>query len=349
LRADAGTYVAHRDLIIIGGSAGAIEALRTLVARLPADLPAAVAIVVHLPPTARSALPNILDRAGKLDAVPAAHGARLTPSKIFVAPPDHHLLVHGGRLRVTRGPRVNGHRPAIDPLFVSAATWGGRRVIGVILSGTLDDGTVGLRAVAQHGGAVFVQHPSEAAYPAMPTNALRSVPAARALPLGELAEAIDHATREELNDVGPAGEEKVMPRGSSPEDDAFEPLPTGENVRGAPSGFTCPECNGALWELGDGDLVRYQCHVGHGYTARALLAGQSGRLEEALWAAFRALKENAALSKRLAARARSQGLAAAANAYERSHADAAERAKLIESVLERGEVAAGTPDSATGE
>jgi two-component system, chemotaxis family, protein-glutamate methylesterase/glutaminase len=325
----------RRDLVVIGASAGGVEALRAIAAALPADLPAAVLVVLHLPAAGQSVLDGILGRAGKLPSVKATHGARLEPGVITVGQPDHHLLVHGKSIRVTRGPRINGHRPAIDPLFRSAATWAGPRAVGVVLSGALDDGSIGLAAIARAGGAAIVQSPEDALYPSMPQSALAAVPTARSVSVAEIPGAISAALAEEVEVVGRPGD----PMTGEP----FEPSPTGETIDGAPSGFTCPECNGALWELRPGTPPRYQCHVGHAYTQSTLLAGQSERLEEALWAAYRALKENAALALRLAERARAQRFDKVAEDYARRHREATERADLVRELLELGQIAVEAP------
>ena len=167
--------VGGRSLIVVGASAGGVQALTRLVGGLPADLPATVVVVLHVPSTGSSVLSAILDRHGELPATPASQGARLLPGRIYVAPPDHHVLVGDGELLLDRGPKHNGHRPAIDPLFESAAHALGAGVIGVILSGTRDDGTAGLGEIKRRGGLAVVQDPDDAAYPSMPENALERV------------------------------------------------------------------------------------------------------------------------------------------------------------------------------
>jgi len=182
--------MAKRDLVVMGASAGGVEALRTVFGHLPKDLPAALLVVLHVPAAGRSVLDAVLRRAGELPCVRAVHGAPLVAGVAHVGVADHHLLVHEGRLRVTRGPRVNGHRPAIDPLFHSAATWFAARAVGVVLSGALADGTAGLVALARAGGAAIVQDPRDAAYPSMPASALAAVPSAKIAAAREIAAAI---------------------------------------------------------------------------------------------------------------------------------------------------------------
>jgi two-component system, chemotaxis family, protein-glutamate methylesterase/glutaminase len=329
-----------RDLVVVGASAGGIEALKELVARLPADLPATVLVCVHLAPSADSVLPGILSRSGPLPAKRADHGEVYARGTIYVAPPDHHLLVLGERLRVINGPRVNGHRPAIDPMFRAAARQFGPRVIGVILSGVLDDGTAGMVSIKSHGGLVIVQSPSEAIHPAMPTNVIENVRVDHTASASTIGEIIAGATREEI-DMGTF--ERRNASGTA-EDDALTLEGTTDDVPpGPPSMFTCPECNGALWELSEDSVLRYRCHVGHAWGPETLLATNSEALEEAIWAAYRALRESAMLAKRLSDRALSQGLAAMADKYRLRHVEALQRAELIRNVLARGQLVSEEP------
>ena len=182
-------------LVVVGASAGGIEPLRALVAGLPADLPAAVLVVVHLPSTADSHLPGLLSRSGPLPASHAMGGQRLTPGEILVAPPDHHLTVRGNRVRLTRGPRENRQRPAVDPLFRSAAAAFGPAVVAVVLSGALDDGAVGAAVVAAQDGAVVVQDPAEARVSAMPRATLGAVRRARKVSTADLAAVVTELVR----------------------------------------------------------------------------------------------------------------------------------------------------------
>ena len=179
--------MAARDIIVVGASAGGVNALATLAEGLPPDLPASVLVALHLAPGVTSILPEILARAGRLPAVHPKDGEAYEKGKIYVAPPDHHLLVREGHLRLTRGARENLHRPAIDPLFRSAALAHGPRVIGVVLTGSLDDGTAGLSAVKRCGGTAVVQDPSDASHPSMPAAALKNVAVDHSVPLSEMA------------------------------------------------------------------------------------------------------------------------------------------------------------------
>src|SRR5215207_2026811 len=182
--------MASREIVVVGASAGGVEALRAFVSALPRDLPAAVLVVLHLPRSSASALHKILSRSGPLPAGQAADGEAVRPGCVYVAPPDHHLLLRDGSVALTRGPQENGHRPAIDPLFRSAARHYGPRAVGVILSGTLDDGASGLAAIARRGGTAAVQDPAEALYPGMPVAALEQVPTAFVARAAELARTV---------------------------------------------------------------------------------------------------------------------------------------------------------------
>lgn len=325
--------MATRDLVVVGASAGGIEALKQLVRRLPASFPATMFVCLHLPAAAESVLPGILSRSGPVPAKRAVHGDKYERGHIYVAPPDHHLFVLGDRIRLTRGPRVNGHRPAIDPLFRAAARQFGPRVIGVVLSGVLDDGTAGMVAVKHNGGVAIVQSPSDALYPGMPTSVLEHIAVDHTATAPGIADLLDKLTREVIEiDITERG------NGGMPTDELELEEPNEEELDGPPSMFTCPDCNGALWELDDKSALRYRCHVGHAYGPDSLLASQSDALEEAVWAAYRALRETAMLAKRLGDRARHQGLESVAKQYDLRHHEALARAELVRGVLERGQL-----------
>lgn len=343
-------------MIVIAASAGGVEALSTLVAGLPPDFPAAVLVVVHFPAHATSMLPAILVRHGRLPALQPADGTALRPGVIYVAPPGQHMLVEGGRtVRLTRGPRENGHRPAADPLFRSAAVCCGSRVVGVVLSGNLDDGTAGLAAVARHGGVTVVQDPDDAMFSGMPRSAIAGVEEVdHVVPLAALAGLLV-----ELVGSGPGGgSENGRPddagdvEGDDLEGDVTEASDHVEaeiadldpaalqspDRPGVPSGFTCPECHGALWEIQEDNLVRYRCRVGHAYGAETLLAEQDESVEAALWAAFRALKERSAIARRMLDRMEERGSARSAESFRQQVEEAERRADVIRRVLRNGGV-----------
>jgi two-component system chemotaxis response regulator CheB len=295
--------VGHRDLVVIGASAGGIETLQKLLPELPADFAGTLLVVLHTTGRPGSLLPQILRRVSSLAVSHPKDRTRMERGHIYVAPPDCHLLVEDGVLRVLQGPRENLHRPAIDPLFRSAAVAAGRRVIGVILSGMLDDGTSGLMVVRAHGGAAIVQDPETALFPAMPRNALEQVPEATVLPVEAIAKELVRLVNEKLPD-----EERHAPvRGTTEEKETQfleKQMPQIENSErpGEPSAFACPDCGGVLWELQENGFLRFRCRVGHAFTARHLSAEQRHAIETALWSALRALEESAALYHRLAAR-----------------------------------------------
>lgn len=291
--------MAARDIIVIGASAGGVDTLQRLVAGLPRDLPATVFLALHVSPGAPGILPQILSRAGPLPAAHARDGEVHKKGNIYVAPPDHHLLVRNGTMRLTRGARENLNRPAIDPLFRSAAVAFGSRVIGVVLTGFLDDGTAGLSAVKRCGGVAVVQDPADAAYPSMPAAALKNVAVDHSVPIGAMAELLTRLVAAPVKGPGPPA-----PAGVKAEDAMTEKQTDEEDVLdriGSRSTVTCPECNGTLWELRD-DPVQFRCHVGHAFSPRTLVSEHTRRLEDALWAAVRGFEEKSTIAERVAAR-----------------------------------------------
>ncbi|MCC6175452.1 MAG: chemotaxis protein CheB [Chloroflexi bacterium] len=327
------------DIVVVGASAGGVEALRAVVRWLPADLPAAVFVVLHLPSTASSYLPEILHRAGPLPAVPARDGEPIEPGRIYVAPPDYHLVLAPGVMRVRRGPRENNHRPAIDPLFRSAARSYGPRTVGVVLSGNLYDGTLGLMAVKQAGGITIIQDPADALFGDMPKSALDRVDVDYCLPAAEIGRALgalasEPAARREPARVRGDGwmAENVYERDASIEQEVA--YGATDERPGQPAVYSCPDCHGTLWEVRNGRLAQYECRVGHTYSEESLLIAQTEALESALWAAFRALEEKASLARRLTARARERGLAASVAAFEEQERAALEQAELVRRALD---------------
>ncbi|NPC58688.1 chemotaxis protein CheB [Caenimonas soli] len=289
--------------IVIGASAGGVAALLELAAQLPADINAVVGVVLHVG-TQHSILPELLSGRNGWRAVHPVDGERLAPGAVYVAPPDHHMLFTADAVRLSRGPRENHARPAVDPLFRSAALQWRERSIGVILTGDLDDGTAGLAAVKACGGTTIVQDPATAFEPAMPAHALSSVSVDHCLPLAEIAPAL----------VLLAGSErKAAPVPPDPhvqrEHAIFEGHHRMENLSalGTPSTLTCPDCSGGLWEMKDAGPLRYRCRNGHAFTALSLGDAQAGVAEHALWAGMRALHERELLLRRLATVAQATG------------------------------------------
>jgi two-component system, chemotaxis family, protein-glutamate methylesterase/glutaminase len=297
----------RRELVVIGTSAGGIEALQQLLGLLPLSFDAAILIVLHTSGGGRHLLEQVIGRTSRLPVVEPEDGEVIRKGNVYIAPPDHHLIVEGNMLRVIQGPRENLHRPAIDPLFRSAAASWGQRVIGVILTGMLDDGTAGLMVVRARGGAAIIQEPSTALFPAMPENALEQVPDAQVLPLQEIAAALQELVTEDLPEPEEAQrpneefKERVEKETKIAEFDMAEI--EDESRSGHPSPFACPDCGGVLWELEDKSFLRFRCRVGHAFTARHLGAEQRHAVETALWSALRALEESASLYRRMADKA----------------------------------------------
>jgi len=296
---------AEPGLVVIGASAGGIPALRALVGDLDAELFASVLVVLHLPPSSHSMLPQILSRAGPLASASPQDSERLVSGRIFVAAPDEHLLVDRENVRLGWGPTENGFRPSIDALFRSAAYWYGPRVVGAILSGALDDGSAGLAAVAAAGGVALVQDSDEANVVDMPTNALAMVPDAEVAPVAGIAKRINELAgsgeatelrpvRDELDD-GPEAYELRVSHGA-----LISPIDVGADA----AGLSCPDCHGSLFVVPGDATTRFRCHVGHAWTAESLMKSNERGFEKALWAALRVLQENQALDDRLAWRRR---------------------------------------------
>jgi two-component system chemotaxis response regulator CheB len=322
-----------RDIVVIGGSAGSIEVLTDFVAGLPADYPGSVFVVVHFPGSVKSTLPRILTRSGPVPAHHPRDGESVEPGRIYVAPPDCHLLLSDGQVRLVRGPKENGHRPAVDPLFRSAALSYGRRVVGVILSGNLNDGTAGLMRIKQRGGVAVVQDPETALYQGMPRSAIEHVAVDHVLPIEEISHLVTDLVHQPIESLEVSG----MPEEPTPDNFADEiAISDRQTQPGVPSTMACPECHGVLWEAKEDDLVQFRCRVGHAYSAEALLVHQSEQLEAALWTARRALEEHAALARRLAARALGRGHSHSASTFTEQAMDAEHHASVIRSVLEEG-------------
>lgn len=320
----------HR-IVVIGASAGGIKALLALVAELPAGFRATVFVVVHIGAN-RSMLPAILERSGQLPAAHAIHGERFRPGHIYVAPPDFHLIVRHDTVELSHGPRENHSRPAIDPLFRSAARAHGAQVTAVILSGALSDGVAGLLAVKARGGTVIVQDPQEAIIESMPISALRSVQADHVVPaleIGRLLASMSPAP------VAPGEESRVDPIAEE-EARIQRDFTQQEHDRraGQITMFTCPDCGGTLWQAGAREYLHFRCHVGHAWGSEALLGHKSEEIESALWASVRLLEERATLSRQLAARLRQtgQGAPRAATVEEEAGLDE-QRADAIRRLL----------------
>ena len=329
-------------IIVIGGSAGAMRPLENILASLPANLPAAVFVVLHLAPYAGR---EILDHLCGLSAVKArvaGDGDSFSEGEVILAPPDHHLIVKPAQLRVMRTPRENLWRPSVDVLFRSAAVAHGSAVIGVILSGALDDGSAGLAAVKRCGGLALVQSPANAQVASMPDAAIRNAPVDQVLDADAIAPALERLCRD-----APA------PAVSIPADLVLEAQfaetgkPSAEinQMLGEPTEFTCSECAGPLWKR-HGDMIRYRCMTGHALTARALDEGLNRNLDAALWAAIRQFEQRANLCAQMAADERSRSRTRSATAYEEREVEARGYARTLRSMLQEatqqpGEALAG--------
>lgn len=318
------------DIVVIGASAGGVEAVTHLIKQLPADLPAALFVVLHISANSKSVLPTILQRAGSFPAVHARDGDPIELHKIYVAPPNEHLLVQVGEVVLSHGPRENGFRPAIDVLFRSAANAYRQRVIGVILSGMLDDGTAGLISVKAKGGTTIAQDPDEAVFSSMPRSAIEHGTVDYVLTINGIASFLATKVYESV------AEDATMP--SEPDREAVivaeskASLERGEQPNN-PSTLTCPDCGGVLWELRDRNLIRFRCHVGHAYSLDSLLEEQAQDVERALWAAVRALEEKAALSRRMAVQAREQNRLTSETQFHQRAQEIEHNARLLRQMV----------------
>jgi two-component system chemotaxis response regulator CheB len=293
-----------RDIVLIGGSSGAIEALRQILKPLPADFPGSIFVVVHTTPQRPGLLARVLDRSSGMSAVFPANGEPIRPGCIYVAPPDHHLVLGpDDTVLVYRGPRENGHRPAIDPLFRSAARYYAPRSIAVLLSGYLDDGSAGLHAVRSRGGLAIVQDPSDALAEEMPASALKYGSVDYVLPAREIGPKLLELVKQDGKVV--AMKKRRGPARVSAVNESEMQMPNlltayPDEGNGTPSVFACPECHGVLWESKEGEAMRYRCRVGHAYSEATLNQELSQAAESALWAAMRALEEKASMARRMA-------------------------------------------------
>jgi len=300
-----------KKVVVIGGSQGAIEALLQIMSSLPADLPTALFVVVHVPIEADSYLPKILERAGHLKVQSAKDGEPIRPGAVYVAPPDYHLTVEGRTVQVHKGPRENRHRPAIDPLFRSAARAFGPGAIAVILSGNLDDGSAGSFAVRQRGGIAIVQDPADAQASEMPRRALEYGGADYRLPSQDIAPKLIELIHS--RETVMKGSRRARKTHKTKKNESDREIRGNEEVAystegsGNPSVFACPECHGVLWQVRDGRFRRYRCRVGHAYSPASLKAEMDQSGERALWAAMRALEEKAAMGRRMMNSARGPG------------------------------------------
>lgn len=306
------------DIIVIGASAGGMEALQDLVRGLPPDLPAALFVVWHIPAHSVGVLPDVLTRAGPLPARHARDGEPIEPGRIYVAPPDRHLVVEPGRVRLTHGPKENHFRPAVDPLFRSAAIAYGPRVIGVVLSGLLNDGTAGMWVIKDRGGLTVVQEPDTALYPSMPASVLEYVAVDERRPAALLGPVLAQLVHTPVDEQGgtPMSDDLRLEHRIALEDNALE---LGVTQLGTPSLYTCPECHGVLIQLRGGAPLRFRCHTGHAFTADALLAHAAAGIEANLWSVLRAMDEHVLLLTQVAHHLQDVGNPAAERRLAQAH------------------------------
>lgn len=313
------------DTVVVGASAGGVEALSKLVSQLPENFPAALLIVIHFPESATSLLPSILSRQGPLPAKHAEDGEQLKAGRIYIAPPGKHMLVMADKIRLVVGPKENNNRPAIDPLFRTAARTCGPSVVGVILTGLLDDGTPGMAAIKQRGGITIAQDPDDALFADMPRNAIQNVDVDYILPLSRIGPKLAEIAGCEV----PDWESEFT---IDPTEMTLQELQSLES-RGRPSAFVCPECHGTLFELTEDGIFHYRCRVGHSYLPETLASQQEGGIEAALWTALRALKEHNSLLARMVVRMEQRGVPKAAETYRQRLAEGDARIALLANVL----------------
>jgi two-component system, chemotaxis family, protein-glutamate methylesterase/glutaminase len=326
----------HRDLVVVGASAGGVEALKTLVGGLPVSLPATLLVALHLPAEARSVLPDILQRRCSLQVVQAEEGLPLTPGQVVVAHPDAHLIVVDDRVVLGRGPRENGSRPSHDAMLRAAALARGPRVIGAVLTGLLDDGAAGLRVVDRYGGTCLVQDPDTAEFPSMPQAALRAVPDARALPLSSLVTEVVRLVEQKPERAPEVDrEQQLLDQAEAESALGRRPVLPDGAAAGPPSPYGCPDCHGVLNTVPDGRLLRFRCRTGHAWTAESLVAQQDADVEEALWTALRVLEERGEMSRRLAQQADEGHRQWSSEHFRRRAGEAQRSADLLRAVLRR--------------
>ncbi|RYZ57445.1 MAG: chemotaxis protein CheB [Proteobacteria bacterium] len=321
-------------IITIGGSAGCIPSISEILKQLPVLPNVAICITVHIPAHSPSLLPQIFANATAMPVMHAQDGMEILAGRVYVAPPDFHLLIKGRSLELARGARENYHRPSIDPMFRSASQAFAANHIAVLLSGYLDDGSAGLIAVKRAGGTIVIQDPEDTMYPDMPRNALEYVAADCVCALSDispflirqLAKPVDGFSKSDNDQVHEVNMVKIS------QGDSRDEMP------GDSCGLVCPECSGPLWEIKEKDsaILRYRCHEGHAYSALSLEAGQNEALEAALWTALRAMDEKVELTERLAARAQRTGQSLAYLRYQKRHERTKAQAELIRKVLLEG-------------
>lgn len=314
----------HRDIIVVGASAGGVETLLKMTSRFPA-MEASILIVVHTAPYGVSVLPDLLNRQSQhLRARPAQDGLAIEPGFIYVSVPNYHLIVEQGHMRLVHGPLENRHRPSVDALFRTAAKAYGPRVIGVVLSGYMDDGSAGLYSIKRAGGLAVVQDPKDAPVSCMPASAIATTAVDYVRPAKEIPQLLHRLVAQPIEIERTSRTAEMSHR--SRDEELVDP-------EGSPSAYSCPECQGTLWEVEDGKLLRFACRVGHSFSIESMLQDQSDSAERAVWAALRALEERADLSRRMEKRSLERGLHHVASRYAELAVSAASDAALVRKLL----------------
>ena len=327
----------RRDIVVVGASAGGFEVLKTLVSQLPLDFPAAVLVVWHMMPQSPSILADILSRHGPLPAKQAVNGEAIEPGHIYVARPDHHLMVESGQVWVTHGPKENRFRPSVDVLFRSAAVSYGRRAIGVVLTGSLDDGASGLFAIKERGGVAVVQDPVEAPYYDMPIYAMKSTVVDYVLPVAAMGSTLLRLVNEPLmeQEERPVSDIMATEVRIAREDHALD---IGVTRLGEPSIFTCPECHGTLLQIKEGRHLRFRCHTGHAFSLNSLLVEVTKSIEDALWNGVRVIEESQMLLTHMATHLQEGNQSEAATMFLRKAERAHQQAELIRQAAMNNEI-----------
>jgi two-component system, chemotaxis family, protein-glutamate methylesterase/glutaminase len=329
--------LANRDVLAVGTSAGGVEALIYLVKRFPADFPAAVLVTIHLASNFNSSLDGILTRAGCLPAIFVREREELQKGRIFLAPPGRHLIVEADSVLLGKGPRENNVRPAIDPMLRSAAACCGHRTVGVVLTGTQGDGAAGLWVLGQYGGLGVVQDPADAAFPEMPLTALNRAKPQYVVPLAKMPALLDTLARQDAGEhrrpTATLKYEVEVAKSGSTEMSEMDYV-------GARSILACPDCHGTMWEIEEGDLIRYRCHEGHAYTAEVMSLALDENLRRALASGLRALEERVALAERLERQASQRGHSQTANEWADKRKDYETEAGIIRNAIRRADAIA---------
>jgi two-component system chemotaxis response regulator CheB len=310
-------HLLHPNIIVIGASMGGFQALRQIISELPEDLTASIFIVLHIPSDHESLLTELYARNSKLPVVSAKDKDLIKPGHIYIAVPDYHLQFDGNHIHLDHGPKHNFHRPAVDTLFISAAKEFGPRVVGVVLSGALDDGTAGLMEVKRHGGVSIIQDPKDAVNPSMPQSARDCVPIDHCVPISEMAALLAKVSGHPIL-ASSIRDGKRVPKPSEPE----------------LSPHICPECNGPMWFVETGKALHYHCRIGHAFSGQSLLVVKTTALESALWSAVNALKDKSNIATKLSKRANEGTVKRKNNNYFRKQAESADHyAKVITDIL----------------